>query len=112
MLCIPTGTACLLAPSFVRAAALHEACMARVWMPLSSAQPPHACRAPDLYARCLAPVLDAAGLQVAVVTTRARGHAAEVARGLRTDECDAVVCVGGDGTVYEALQVLPLLSTG
>ena len=40
-----------------------------------------------------------------VSQTHHRGHATEIVRQLPIGSCDALVTVGGDGTVFEALQV-------
>ena len=54
----------------------------------------------------LLPILrDAAGLRVTVHETRGRGHACNVVAGLDLADVDMVVYVGGDGTVFEGLQV-------
>ena len=54
----------------------------------------------------LLPILrDGAGLKVTVHETKRRGHAAEVVSDLDLSRVDLVVYVGGDGTVYEGLQV-------
>lgn len=50
-------------------------------------------------------ILQAAGLEVTVKETEHPGHATDIVRQLALDSCDAVVAVGGDGTVFEALQV-------
>jgi diacylglycerol kinase family enzyme len=52
------------------------------------------------------PVLQqAAGMQVTVVQTTHSGHATEVAAQLELGSTDMLLCVGGDGTLWEALQV-------
>lgn len=63
------------------------------------------CRAKRIYERHVLPVLAAAGLEVAVVETQRRGHAGELAAGVDLQRCDLLVLVGGDGTVFDALQV-------
>ena len=50
-------------------------------------------------------MLAAAGLEVKAVQTLGRGHATTLTQKMDPCKVDAVVCVGGDGTVYEALQV-------
>ena len=50
-------------------------------------------------------ILQAAGLIVTVRETQRAGHATKIVKHLRLDTCDAIVTVGGDGTVFEALQV-------
>jgi YegS/Rv2252/BmrU family lipid kinase len=39
-----------------------------------------------------------------IVLTKARGHAAELARAARTDQADVIAVVGGDGTLNEVAQ--------
>ena len=51
------------------------------------------------------PVLEAAGVQMDVVETRRPGHAIEIAQSVVPGSYDALICVGGDGTVFEVLQV-------
>ena len=62
-------------------------------------------RAKRIYERQVAPVLAAAGLAVSVVETVRRGHAGKLAAALNLRQCDTLVLVGGDGTVFDALQV-------
>ena len=62
-------------------------------------------RAKRIYERQIAPILAAAGLDVAVVETLRRGHAGKLAAALDLRQCDLLVLVGGDGTVFDALQV-------
>ena len=50
-------------------------------------------------------IFQAAGLQLTVKETERAGHATEMVRELAISSCEAVVTVGGDGTVHEALQV-------
>ena len=52
----------------------------------------------------MAPVLAAAGLDVRAVQTHERGHAGRLAAGVPVARCDMLVLVGGDGTVFDALQ--------
>ena len=63
-------------------------------------------RAKRIYERQVAPILAAAGLDVVVVETVQRGHAGKLAAALDLRQCDLLVLVGGDGTVFDALQVL------
>jgi diacylglycerol kinase family enzyme len=48
---------------------------------------------------------DAAGMNVTVHKTRSPGHATSVIASLDLDAVDMLVFVGGDGTVFEGLQV-------
>lgn len=50
-------------------------------------------------------MLEAGGLLCTVHDTSHRGHATEIVKGLQPAACDAIVGVGGDGTVFEILQV-------
>ena len=47
----------------------------------------------------------ASGLIATVKETQREGHATEMVRDLHLGDCDGLVTVGGDGTVFEALQV-------
>ena len=60
------------------------------------------------YSTAVQTILQAAGLDVTVKETEHPGHATDIVRQLALDSCDAVVAVGGDGTVFEALQVIRL----
>jgi hypothetical protein len=54
----------------------------------------------------LRPVLEqAAGMQLTVVQTQHEGHAADITLALELDSTDMLVVVGGDGTLFEAMQV-------
>ena len=50
-------------------------------------------------------IFKAAGLSLSVWETERPGHASEMVKQLDLAACDALVTVGGDGTVHEALQV-------
>lgn len=50
-------------------------------------------------------IFKAAGLVLTVKKTDRAGHATEMVKELDLAACDALVTVGGDGTVFEALQV-------
>ncbi|KAK9835353.1 hypothetical protein WJX81_004306 [Elliptochloris bilobata] len=63
-------------------------------------------RGKRIYERQVAPILAAAGLEVAVADTLRRGHAGELAARIDLRACDLLVLVGGDGTVFDALQGL------
>ena len=52
------------------------------------------------------PILSASGTRFRVVATEGPGHASEVARTLDPAATEAVVVLGGDGTVHEVLQGL------
>lgn len=52
------------------------------------------------------PVLRAAGCAPQVVETKRPGHAREVLSAMPQGTCDAVVVVGGDGTLHEAVNGL------
>ena len=54
-------------------------------------------------------IFKAAGLELSVKETQRAGHATEMVRDLDLDSCDALVTAGGDGTVFEALQVEPIV---
>ena len=51
-------------------------------------------------------IFQAAGLQLTVKETERAGHATEMVQELAISSCDALLTVGGDGTVFEALQVI------
>lgn len=61
-------------------------------------------RAPSIYEKEVRPALEAAGCQLAMHLTKATGHATELVRQVEPGSVDAVVAIGGDGTMYEALQ--------
>ena len=50
-------------------------------------------------------ILKAAGLSLTLKETDRAGHATEMVKELDLAACDALVTFGGDGTVFEALQV-------
>ena len=55
------------------------------------------------------PILEAAGMQLKVVETQRPGHASGAVQKLElSEEVDAIVCVGGDGTMSEIVQVSSL----
>ena len=56
-------------------------------------------------------IFKAAGLSLRVWETDRPGHASEIVKTLDLAACDALVTVGGDGTVHEALQVWTLPNT-
>ena len=49
--------------------------------------------------------MEAAGFQLDVRETQGPGHATEIVREVQLEVFDAVVAVGGDGTIFEILQV-------
>ena len=53
------------------------------------------------------PLWEAAGLAVTVITTQAAGEAVDIGKRLDLTSCDALVAIGGDGTLYELLQACP-----
>lgn len=55
------------------------------------------------------PIFEAGGLKCTVIETQYRGHATEIVNGLHPSSCDAIIGVGGDGTIFEILQVQPFL---
>lgn len=64
------------------------------------------CRSQRLFQRHVAPVLEnAAGMTLTAVLTRHPRHATEITRELDLSTQDILVFVGGDGTVFEGLQV-------
>lgn len=59
-----------------------------------------------MFEQQIVPVLeDAAGMSVTQLVTQHAGHASELLASLNLSAVDLVVVVGGDGTVYEGLQV-------
>lgn len=51
------------------------------------------------------PVFEAGGLMCTIFETKYRGHATEIVKELHPSSCHAVIGVGGDGTIFEILQV-------
>ena len=66
------------------------------------------CRAADCYHKVVKPMFAAAGLSTVEHTTTHAGHAPVIVQQLQMQGLRAVVLVGGDGTVWEALQVTHL----
>lgn len=65
------------------------------------------CRSRQMFdSHSIQTIFKAAGLIVTVRETQRAGHATEIVRSLQLDQCDALITVGGDGTVFEALQVM------
>ena len=67
-----------------------------------------ACSAMKHYQKVVQPALGAAGVQQTLHVTERAGHATELAAGMDLTGCDAIVFMGGDGTVHESLQVHPV----
>lgn len=68
--------------------------------------PYHTCSADKIVNSTLLPMLrDAGGLHVNVHQTKAPGDAEQLLSTLDLESVDMVVYVGGDGTVFEGLQV-------
>lgn len=55
-------------------------------------------------------IFKAAGFSMSVKETQRAGHATEMVQGLHLGHCDALITVGGDGTLFEALQVISPVS--
>lgn len=51
------------------------------------------------------PILEAAGFHMDVRETQGPGHATDIVKEAELQNFDAVVAVGGDGTIFEILQV-------
>jgi len=51
------------------------------------------------------PILEAAGFHLDVRETQGPGHATDIVKEAELQNFDAVVAVGGDGTIFEILQV-------
>ena len=64
-----------------------------------------------MYRQTVEPILAAAGFEVVAHETRWRGHASEIVAGEAVGAYEAVVAVGGDGTVFEVLQVMRMDSS-
>ena len=64
------------------------------------------CRGADCYRNNVKPMFTAAGLSLIEHTTTHAGHATAIVQQLQLQGLRAVVLVGGDGTVWEALQVM------
>ena len=56
------------------------------------------------YKVAVEPILAAAGFEVTAQETLRAGHATQIVAGLAPQDYEAVVAVGGDGTVFEILQ--------
>ncbi|KAI3428489.1 hypothetical protein D9Q98_007314 [Chlorella vulgaris] len=63
-------------------------------------------KAPAIYEREVRPALEAAGCHLDMHVTKAAGHATELMLQVAAGSVDAVVALGGDGTMHEALQGL------
>ena len=64
-----------------------------------------ACRARGAWSKEAQPILKAAGFQMEVFETQAQGHAFKIVQDLNLQSTDAILCVGGDGTMSEVVQV-------
>ncbi len=62
-----------------------------------------------MYRQTVEPILAAAGFEVVAHETEWRGHATQIVAGEAVGTYEAVVAVGGDGTVFEVLQVHTLM---
>ena len=63
-------------------------------------------RAIKTYEEVLRPILEeAAGMQVTAIQLQHPQHATDIVRQLDLGGTDMLVCVGGDGTLWEGLQV-------
>jgi diacylglycerol kinase family enzyme len=59
-----------------------------------------------VFSKVLRPILeDAAGMEVTAVQLQRPEHATELAAQLDLSSTDTLMCLGGDGTLWEALQV-------
>ena len=56
------------------------------------------------YKAAVEPMLAAAGFEITAEETQRPGHATQIVAGLAPQHFEAVVAVGGDGTVFEILQ--------
>jgi sphingosine kinase len=54
----------------------------------------------------LQPILKSAGLSMTVIETTDKGHAYTIANHISQQECDGIICVGGDGLVHEVVNGL------
>ncbi|PSC69971.1 Sphingosine kinase 1 [Micractinium conductrix] len=61
-------------------------------------------RAPAIYKRQVRPALEAAGCELVMHLTQARGHATELVLAAAPGSVDAIVAIGGDGATHEVLQ--------
>ena len=63
------------------------------------------CRARKAFSKHVRPILEAAGFHLDFRETKGPGHATEIVKEAHLETVDAVVAVGGDGTIFEILQV-------
>lgn len=56
------------------------------------------------YKVAVEPILAAAGFDITAQETQRAGHSTQIVAGLAPQDFEAVVAVGGDGTVFEILQ--------
>jgi diacylglycerol kinase family enzyme len=59
------------------------------------------------FVRHVRPILEAAGFHLDIRETKGPGHATDIVKEAELQIFDAVVAVGGDGTIFEILQVQP-----
>ena len=64
-------------------------------------------RARQTFVGHVRPILEAAGFHLDVRETKGPGHATDIVKEAELQIFDAVVAVGGDGTIFEILQVQP-----
>ena len=70
------------------------------------------CRSRQMFdSHSIQTIFKAAGMNVTVKETQRAGHATEMVQNLQLGHCDALITVGGDGTVFEALQVMPFCAS-
>ena len=67
------------------------------------------CRARHTFTKHVRPILEAAGFHLDVRETQGPGHATDIVKEAELQIFDAVVAVGGDGTIFEILQVRNIL---
>lgn len=72
----------------------------------------HHRRARRTFIKHVRPILEAAGFHLDVRETQAPGHATDIVKEAELQIFDAVVAVGGDGTIFEILQVTQDLQHG
>ena len=63
------------------------------------------CRSQSAWEKEASPIFEAAGLSLAVTVTTRKNQAYEEVLMLDPQTIDAILCVGGDGTMSEIIQV-------